>query len=59
MEKCGKIHKNVSFKIQPECLPIKYMQNFTTTNPREDENGDALLKNGRKSSRRIRTATGQ
>jgi hypothetical protein len=59
MEKCGNIHKNVFFKIKPECLLIKYMQNFRTTNPRGGENEDALLKNGRTSSCRIQTATGQ
>jgi len=59
METCGNIHKNVFFKTQTECLPIKHMQNFRTTNAREEENEDALLKNGRTSSRRIQTATGQ
>jgi hypothetical protein len=59
MEKCGNIHKNVFFKIQPEYLPIKYIQNFKTTNPREEEDEDALLKNGRTSSYRIQTAIGQ
>jgi len=59
MEKCGNIHKNVFFTIQPECLPIKYMQNFTTTKPREEENEDALLKNRRTIARRIQTAAGQ
>jgi len=59
MEKCGNIYKNVFFTIQPECPPIKYMQNFTTTKPWEEENEDALLKNGRTTASRIRTATGQ
>jgi hypothetical protein len=59
LNKCGNIHKIVFFKIQPEYLPIKYKQNFRTKNPREEEQEDALLKNGRTSSRRIQTATGQ
>jgi hypothetical protein len=57
MKKCGNIHKNVFFKIEPKCLPIKYVQNFWTTNPREEENEVALLKKRRTTSHRIRTAT--